>query len=144
MADLTRLELGVDPTTVLVIGLGGEARERRVYAKGEATDEMVQRQGGSVRRLSGVAVSVCGRGLDGAVLETSTPLESVPAGAIFRAEGEVSVSVRADAKPGFNGGSPRGSLAVTVYVQTLTPIGDLSTALEAAASGNRRRGGEAQ
>ncbi|AAS03181.1 hypothetical protein AFC81_07805 [Mycobacterium avium subsp. paratuberculosis] len=124
MADIARLTLNVDPASVLLLGTGGTSRTRAAYENGVKTEANVQRGGVDVHRLTGVAVSVSGTGLDGAVVETSTPLENVPAGAIFRAEGAAEVSVRAEGRQGFGGGSPRGVLAVTVFVERLVPIGN--------------------
>lgn len=137
MSDISRLTLSVDPSTVLLIGTGGTSRTRVAYANGVKTEVNVQRGGADVHRLTGVAVSVSGVGLDGAVVETATPLENVPAGGIFRAEGIAEVSVRADGRPGFAGGAPRGVLAVTVFVERLVPVGNANELLKGV-SGPRR------
>lgn len=133
------VELGVLPESVLVIATGGAARARQEFSNGQATGETVKRNNADVHRLSGVALSVAGRGLDGATVETGTPLETIAAGAIFKAEGEVTVSVRADAKPGFNGGAPRGVLQTTVYIERLTPVGDISSIIRGAEATTSRK-----
>jgi hypothetical protein len=137
MSEVSRLTLCVDPSTVLLIGTGGTARTRAAYENGVKTDSNVQRAGSDVHRLTGVAVSVNGVGLDGAVIETATPLENVPAGGIFRAEGLAEVSVRADGRPGFAGGAPRGVLAVTVFVERLVPVGNANDLLKGASAARR-------
>lgn len=139
MADLTTLRVPVAADSLMVIGTGGGGRTRAVYRDGAVTEDVVQRDGSAVHRLSGVAVSVAGIGLDGAVLETTTPLETVPAGTIFRVEGVAELSVRADARPGFGDRGPRGVLTVTVYAQTLTPVGTVDQLLR---GGSRRASGE--
>ncbi len=135
MADLTTLRVPVPADQLMVIGTGGGGRTRAVYKDGAATDDVVQRDGAAVHRLTGVAISVAGVGLDGATLETTTPLEQVPAGTVFRVEGTAEVSVRADARPGFSDREPRGVLTVTVFAQTLTPVGSIEQLLRG------RRGG---
>lgn len=129
MSDLSRMTLPVDAASVVVIGTGGEARTRKEYRGGEATGAMIQRDGADVHRLTGVAVSIGGVGLDGASVETTTGLESVGAGTVFKAEGVVEVSVRADAKPGFGDRGPRGVLVPSVYVQRLVPAGSITELL---------------
>lgn len=139
MADLTTLRVPVPSELLLVIGTGGGGRTRTVYRDGAKTDELVERDGSAIHRLTGVAVSVAGVGLDGAMLETTTPLETVEAGTIFRVEGTAELTVRADARPGFGDRGARGVLAVTVYAQTLTPVGSVDQLLR---SGSRRASGE--
>jgi len=139
MADLTTLKVPVPSELLLVIGTGGGGRTRTVYRDGAATEELVQRDGAAVHRLSGVAVSVAGVGLDGAMIETTTPLETVNAGTVFRVEGVAELTVRADARPGFGDRGPRGVLAVSVYAQTLTPVGSVDQLLR---GGSRRASGE--
>jgi hypothetical protein len=129
MADLARLTLPVDPGSLLLIGTGGTSRTRAAYENGVKTDTNVQRAGSDVHRLTGVGVSVNGTGLDGAVVETATPLENVPAGSIFRAEGVAEVSVRAEGRQGFSGGAPRGVLAITVFVERMVPVGNANSLL---------------
>lgn len=140
MADLARLVLPVDPSSVLVVGTGGDSRPRRAYLNGEPSDDPVLRNGAAVQRLSGVAVSIAGVGVDGATLETTTPLESVVAGTIFRAEGAVECMVRADAKPGFGDRGPRGVLAVTVFVERLVPVGSAADLLRQPVAAAKRGG----
>ena len=124
---------------LLVIGTGGGGRTRAVYRDGERTEEVVEREGSAVHRLTGVAVSIGGVGLDGAMVETSTPLETVDAGTIFRVEGSAELTVRADARPGFGDRGPRGVLSVSVYAQTLTPVGSVDQLLR---GGSRRASSE--
>lgn len=115
---------GTVPSEILVVATGGSARERAEYVDGERTGESMTRGGAAVRRLSGMAVSIGGLGLDGAVIDTTTPLEEVEAGTIYRAEGEAEVAVRAEAKPGFKeGDKPRGELVFTVFIERLVPVG---------------------
>lgn len=143
MPELSKMTLAVDPKTVLLIGTGGTARTRAHYENGVKTETNVQRNGVDVHRLTGVAVSVNGAGLDGATVETGTPLENVQAGSIFKAEGLTEVSVRSEGRAGFAGGSPRGVLAVTVFVERLVPVGNANDVIRStAAPGRRAAGGE--
>jgi hypothetical protein len=143
MADLTRLdELVLDPAQVIAFGIGGGGRAQRVYRDGNATDEPVLVDGAQLHKLTGIAVSVGGRGLDGAQVHTSTPLDTVDAGVLFKAEGRCTLSVRADARPGWGDRGPRGVLAVTVYIQTLTPVGSVTDILRGASSAGRRSSGD--
>lgn len=142
MPELSKMTLAVDPTTVLLIGTGGTARTRAQYENGVKTDTNVQRGGVDVHRLTGVAVSVGGTGLDGATVETATPLENVQAGSIFKAEGLTEVSVRAEGRSGFGSGSPRGVLAVTVFIERLVPVGNANDLLRAGAPSRRPANGE--
>lgn len=138
MSDLSRLTLPIDSSSVLLIGTGGTSRTRVVYENGVKTDSNVQRGGADVHRLTGVAVSVNGQGLDGATVETATPLENVPAGGIFRAEGLAEISVRAEGRQGFGGGNPRGVLALTVFVERLVPVGNANDVLRGATGAGRK------
>lgn len=131
MAEMTRMVSAVPADQVMVIATGGEARTRLAYRDGQQTGETVQRDGGDVRRLSGVSVSVGGRGLDGATVETATPLDEVPAGTIYRADGTVELTVRAEGRSGFRGGDPRGVLIVSLYIERLTPVGNAADLLRA-------------
>jgi hypothetical protein len=141
MAELTRLdELVLDPNQVLAIGTGGGVRAQRAYRDGKATDEPVLVDDAQLHKVTGLAVSVGGRGLDGAEVRTTTPLESVQAGVVFRAEGRCTLSVRADARPGWGDRGPRGVLAVTVYIQRLTPVGSVNDLLRAPANARRSSG----
>jgi hypothetical protein len=139
VADLTRVVVPVDSTAVLIVGTGGAARQRRAYVGGEPSDQPVLRNDAAVQRLSGVAVSVGGVGLDGATVETTTPIETIAAGTVFRASGVVEVAVRADARSGFNGGGPRGVLAVTVFIERLEPVGNTADLARTTASTGRGR-----
>lgn len=138
MADINNLRLPVTADQLLVIGTGGGSRTRAVFKDGAATDQVVERDGAAVHRLSGVAVSIAGVGLDGAVLETTTPLESVGAGVVYRAEGHCEVAIRGDARPGFGDRGPRATLSVTVFAQQLNPVGSVESLLKGS-----RRGAEA-
>lgn len=139
MAELAKITLPVDSSSVLLIGTGGTSRTRAAYENGVKTEANVQRGGVDVHRLTGVGVSVNGIGLDGAVVETSTPLENVPAGTIFKAEGVSEVSIRAEGRQGFSGGAPRGVLAVSVFVERMVPVGNAGDLLRA--GGSQRRAG---
>lgn len=139
MADLTNLRLPIPADQILVIGTGGGGRTRAVYKDGAATGDVVERDGAAVHRLSGVAVSVAGAGLDGCVVETSTPLETVPPLTVFKVEGNAELAIRADARAGFGDRGPRGVLALTLFVQTLTPVGSV----EIPGRSPRRAGAEA-
>jgi hypothetical protein len=138
------MRVPVSADVLMVFGTGGGGRTRSVYRDGAVTDDVVQRDGAAIHRLSGVAVSVAGVGLDGAVVETTTPLETIAAGTVFRVEGSAELLLRADARPGFGDRGPRGVLAVTVYAQTLTPVGSVTDLLRTNGSADtpRRRGGE--
>jgi hypothetical protein len=143
MADMTRLDnLVLDPSTVFAIGTGGGGRAQRVYRDGAATEEPVMVDDAQLHKLTGLAVSIGGRGVDGADVQTTTPLESVPAGTVFRAEGRCTLSVRADAKAGWGDRGPRGLLVVTVYIQRLTPVGSVTDLLRQPVAPAARRGGE--
>src|SRR5699024_11575167 len=77
------VKLPVPSDSVLIIGTGGESREQKEWAGGVATDNpILHSNGSSIRRLSGVSVSVAGQGLDGAEVSTTTPLDNVPEGAV--------------------------------------------------------------
>ncbi len=94
-----------------------------------------------MHRLSGFAVSVNGVGLDGVTVETSTPLPEVPAGTIFKADGEVELTIRADARAGFGAGAtPRGVLSFGIYIQNLLAAGNAADLLRSAPQ--PRRGAE--
>ncbi len=143
MAELSRMTLPIDAGSVLLMATGGTARTKVAYENGVRTESNVQRAGVDVHRLTGMAVSVGGQGLDGATVETSTPLEDVPAGGIFRAEGVAEVSVRAEGKSGFNGNGPRGVLALTVFVERLVPVGNANDLLRAASGSRKTASGDA-
>lgn len=137
MADINRLEIPARSEELLLVGTGGTVRTRAEFRDGQRTGETMKRGGADVHRLTGLAVSLAGVGLDGATVETASPLDEVPAGQIFRAEGEVSVAVRADARPGFGDSGPRGVLGITVWVERLTPVGDVAALLTKSAPPQR-------
>lgn len=143
MPEMSRLTLRPDPATVVAFGTGGDARTRSAWIDGKRSDQAVQREGAEVRRLSGLAVSIGGVGLDGATVETLTPLDAVPAGTIFRAEGVVEVSVRAEGRPGYgDDAAPRGVLAVTVFIERLAAVATAADLVAAqSASAPAKRGG---
>ncbi|WP_336671473.1 hypothetical protein [Tsukamurella sp. USMM236] len=132
MAELTSMVMPTPADQVFGVGTGGTAREKAAYVDGKRQDVAATwLDGSAVHRLTGIAISVAGQGLDGAVVETTTPLENVAAGTVFRAEGHVEIRVRADGRPGFNGGGPRGVLTVTVFIQRLVPVGAIDELLVA-------------
>lgn len=140
---MNRTAFRTDPATVLLFGTGGEGRERAEWRDGQRTGEVITRDGATVRRLSGVAVSVGGLGLDGAVVETTTPIDEVPAGAVFRASGVCEVSVRAEAQAGIGKDAPpRASLSITVFIERLEPVGSVADLVNGKAAPARRGGGE--
>lgn len=122
------LTLTVDPKDLQLVGTGGEGRVKQEWKDGQPTGPML-REGASVHRLTGMAVSLGGSGLDGCSVETSTPLEEVPVGSLWKVEGHATVTVRADASAGINGGAPRGNLVATVFVEKLVPIGSVTELL---------------
>ena len=98
------------------------------------------RNGRPVRRLPGVTAVLDGVPLENFSVETTADVDNLGPGGLLAAQGEVSVTVRADAKAGFNGGAPRGSLAGKVFVENLTPIAALAELMAQAA----RRAGKAE
>ncbi|MCH9668461.1 MAG: hypothetical protein K0U78_00925 [Actinomycetia bacterium] len=142
MPELSRVMLAVDPDSVLLISTGGTARTRVQYENGVKTDSNIQRSGADVHRLTGVAVSVNGNGLDGATVETATPLAEIKAGSIFKAEGLVEVQIRAEGRAGFGDGAPRGVLATTVFVERLIPVGNATDVIRTASPARRSGTGE--
>lgn len=147
MADLTRLEdLPLDPSRLFLFGTGGVVRAQRVYRDGVATDEPVLVDGGTLQKLTGIAGSYDGNALEGADFRSVTPMESVPAGTVFKAAGRCTLSVRADAKSGFGPNArPRGVLALTVYVERLEPVGSVNDLVRQSLSAQTasKRGGDA-
>ena len=83
--------------------------------------------------MPGCQVLLDGTPLDGFTLETVSEIDDIGPGGILAAQGEVSVSIRADAKPGFNGGAPRGSLAGKVFIENLQPVAALADLIAQAA-----------
>lgn len=137
------LKLPVPADSVLVIGTGGEAREMQEWSGGVATGKpQLHSNGGALRALSGVSVSVAGQGLDGAEVSTTTPLDAIPAGALYRASGEVTVTARADARITGRGADQRarGQVTARVFIETLEPVGDVNSLLKAGAG--RAKGGD--
>jgi hypothetical protein len=140
MSDLSRLVVPVVADSCQLVGTGGIVRKRVAYVNGERSDEPFTRNGAAVHKISsGLVISLAGIGLDGAAVETTTPLEEIVAGTIFRPEGIVELSVRAEVRPGFGDGGPRAVLIPTVFVETLTPLGSVTELL---ARPNRRAASE--
>lgn len=139
----TSMTLPVAADGVLIVGTGGEARTQAVWADGRATDAVQQRDGADLRRLTGVAVSVAGIGLDGASVTTTTALDEVSAGMVYRAEGSVEVTMRAVGRPGFGDRGPRGELVTSVYVERLVPAGSVMDLVKAPGGSGRRAAAEA-
>ncbi|MFV0433356.1 MAG: hypothetical protein ACK5LO_05185 [Leucobacter sp.] len=128
---VNRIDLKVRPEQLTVVG-GGETRDATDFETGQA----VLRNGRQVKRVPGCQVLLDGVPLDSFALETTADVTDLGPGGVLAAQGEVSVSIRADAKPGFNGGSPRGSLAGKVFIETLTPVASLA---ELVAQASRRQ-----
>lgn len=142
MAASNTLIIPIDPEQAMVIATGGVGKARQEYRDGQATGQALERDGAAIWRLTGVAVSVAGQGLDGATVETATPLEEVPAGTIFAATGNCELTVRATATPGFGpNATPRGQLAVTVWVETLTPVASVDDLLAGSRRNSAKAGG---
>ena len=133
---VNRIELKVKPEQLTVVG-GGETRAATDFETGQA----VLRNGRQVKRVPGCQVLLDGTPLDGFTLETVSEIDDIGPGGILAAQGEVSVSIRADAKPGFNGGAPRGSLAGRVFIENLQPVAALADLIAQAA---RRQPGKAE
>lgn len=129
MAEISRIAIPVDAKELIVVGTGGTSKTKPSYVDGKRSDTPAQRDGADLHKLTGIAVSIGGQGVDGATVETLTPLENVESGAIFAAEGKAEVALRADGRPGFGDGGPRGVLAVTVYIERLKPVGNVSDLL---------------
>src|SRR5699024_362087 len=124
-----QLTIPATPDDLEIFAIGGSGMVRAEWLDGEKTGKNLQRNGADLRRVTGLAVSLRGQGLDGATVETTTALEEVPSGTIFKGQGEVEVRVRADAQAGFGNGAPRGDLNVTVFVERLEPVGKVSDLL---------------
>ena len=137
-----RIAVPIDAKQTLILGTGGGGRERAEYVKGAATGAPMLRNGSTLYRLSGVAVSVAGVGMDGVTVETATQLPAIEAGMVFACEGTVELTVGAKAEAGFQkGDAPRASLTVSLYVERLVPKGSAFQALglgrgDATASGS--------
>lgn len=65
MAELSRMSYRPTPDSVLIVGIGGVARQRKSYVNGTASDDPLLRNGAAVQRVSGMAVSIDGVGLTG-------------------------------------------------------------------------------
>ncbi|WP_341258615.1 hypothetical protein [Gordonia malaquae] len=126
---MTRFKVPTVADSVTVIGLGGTAKIRQAYEDGRRLGDMTADNGKVIRRLSGVAMSVAGVAVDGVTIDTTSVLEEVPAGVIFKASGEVELTIRAEGRAGFGNGGPRGVLQATAYIEELTPVGTLSDVL---------------
>ncbi|SHS67846.1 Uncharacterised protein [Mycobacteroides abscessus subsp. abscessus] len=138
--------LPLDPAKLFLFGTGGVGRAQRVYRDGTATEEPVLVDGGTLRKLTGLAGSYDGNALEGADFRSVTPMDSVPAGTVFKAAGRCTLSVRADAKSGFGPNArPRGVLALTVYIERLEPVGSVNDLVRQSSSGPAasKRGGDA-
>ncbi|GAB2659242.1 hypothetical protein GCM10027169_22970 [Gordonia jinhuaensis] len=140
MSEITRATVVVDPALVQLVGTGGVGRERALYVDGKRQDAPMKTSGGAtIRRLSGLAVSVGGVGYDGADVESTTPLEAVDAGVIYRAEGHCEVRFRAEGRAGFGDGGPRGVLRTTLFVERVTPVGSIADVLSSVGAGGRSK-----
>lgn len=130
MATINTLIIPIDPEQVLIVATGGVGRERKEYRDGQATGQALQRDGAAIWRLTGIGVSVAGQGLDGATIETATPLEDVPSGTVFVAAGTCELTIRATGVAGFGQNpTPRGQLETTVWIETLNPVGSVNDLL---------------
>lgn len=123
-----RINVTIPAATVTVVG-GGDATPAAVYENGQATGQVVQRDGKPVKRLRGATAFIDGQPAEGLTVETISDFDSLPAGSILRGEGQASLSIRADARPGFGGGSPRGEIAGTVFVQNLVAVASIDSLL---------------
>lgn len=119
---MRNLTLGINVNDLMLIGTGGGGVVKNKWADGKRTEELESRNGGPVRNLSGISASLNGVGLDNIGIATSTPLERVEAGMLFRAEGEAELRVW----PTVSGGKDRAfaELNGTLYVERLVPLGN--------------------
>lgn len=138
-----RIQIGIDPTSVTLIG-GGEVPLVKGFANGISTGEPVMRDGKPVRTLRTATVFIDGVPVEGITVQTTTDIESIPNGSIMRGEGAPAILVlRADARPGFNGGAPRGEIAGSIFLQGLTVVASLDSLLtQADTRRGRSSGGE--
>lgn len=131
MAEASSATVRVDPAKIVLVGTGGVGRERASYVEGKRQDSpMTWENGAAIRRLSGLAVSVDGVGYDAADVESTTPLDEVAAGTIFQAEGHAELRFRAEGRPGFGDGGPRGVLRTTIFVERLVPRASIADLLK--------------
>lgn len=122
------LSLTVNPAQLAFMG-GGEARPATEFDSGNP----LLRDGRQVRRLPGVTALLDGVPLENFTVETVADVDNLGPGGLLAAQGEVSVTIRADAKAGFNGGAPRGSLAGRVFVESLAPVAAIADLIAQAA-----------
>ncbi|KXT58238.1 hypothetical protein Y710_03950 [Gordonia sp. QH-12] len=138
MAEMTSFSVPTTPESVVIVGTGGSGKIRAAYENGTRVGDLKTPGGEPIWRLNGVSMSVDGVGVDGVTIDTSTPLETVPAGVVFRASGRVTLTLRADGRPGFGDGGPRGVLIATAFVERLDPVGNVADLLAAAPTANRK------
>ncbi|MFT4044699.1 MAG: hypothetical protein QM673_16185 [Gordonia sp. (in: high G+C Gram-positive bacteria)] len=135
MADPTKVTIPISAHSLILFSGGGEGRVVREYEGGKPTGQNRKGPNGAdLWRLNGVSPSLAGKGVEGAVVETTTPLEKLDPGTIFAAEGAVEMTVTAQAKPGYGDSGPRGTLGVRIFVETLTPRGNIGALLADTAS----------
>lgn len=118
------LVLGLNPRDLMLVGTGGGAAVRNEWADGKPSETPMVRNGGALRRLSGIAVALNGVGLDGATIESTTPLDKIESGVVFRAEGECELRVWAAAKKNERSGKLFAELNTTLFVERLVPVGN--------------------
>ncbi|MBP2437248.1 hypothetical protein [Microbacterium amylolyticum] len=136
-----QVHLPVNAEKITIVG-GATSRPAAKFVDGVATGEVVTRAGRAVHRLRGATAFLDGSALEGMTIETATDFgeTDIPAGSVLVGDGTAELTVRADARPGFNGGAPRGEIAGKLWVENLRPAGAIADLVSQAA---RRQAKEA-
>lgn len=138
---------------VAIYGLGGDVRPRTSWG----SDDPETREGTegpvAVHAVTGAGVSIGGIGQDGATLLIGTPLETMEVGTIYRAEGRVEVTHKAQAKVLDIPGEPVKaipSLLTEIWVERVVPVGSVEDLMRKgggaapAGAGAQAKGGDAK
>lgn len=119
---MRNLTLPLPTNKLQLVAAGITSQTRAEWVDGKRTDNIQQRNGADLHFLEGVLAVFDGANLD-VTISTTTPLpEGLPAGTMFRVEGEAELYVRGQAQAGFNGGAPRATLVGSLYCEKLTPV----------------------
>lgn len=129
---LNSLEVTVPAADVQFIG-GGAGRPVTDFN----TSEPLLRGGRQIKRFPALTAIYKGQPMDGLVCESTTELDNLGEGGVLAAQSDVTITIRADAKPGFNGGAPRGQIVGKTFCEGFSPVASLA---ELVASASRRGG----
>lgn len=127
----------------LLISANGpvQSKTRDAFEDGVKVEGQNRQRNGSDLHFCNSLLSV--EGFPAAEVTTLTPLSDIKAGTLFRAEGDVLATFKAEARAGrdrkgddgvWKPGPPVADMAISIFVERLVPVGNVRDLLRSASS----------